>query len=138
MDCFNLSRKAIAHVREYSQASNSPVLHNSHVLHNLIMNNFTNHESPFLFTASIWNKEVSKAGVGFCVLNLNSSLLLAGCCSVDVDSELKANVKAFFLALRCINGTKVAIKHVFTANNQLQDVLENNVEEIVMLSSTQI
>lgn len=76
LDCWLLPSKSVAYVREYFYTSASQPGRN------LILNNFTAHDSPFMIFAAKWNNELTNSGAGFYIFYSNAKILLAGCYSL--------------------------------------------------------
>lgn len=110
----------MAHVREYLLISSS------HCGRNLILNNFSTNDAPFLFSVAVWNCEVVKSSVGFYITNSYSSLICAGCCSTHAESDIEADALALTSTLKCMQDLCIHCKQVFVANGELFKAIKIN------------
>lgn len=92
-----------------------------HSRNNFILTNFTDSDSPIVFTASVMSAELSIAGLGFIISDRTSKLLYAGCCGYPTMSDEDATAKALCFALQAtINWNQnVTIKTVLSPNAEL-------------------
>lgn len=87
-----MSNRAIGHVREFCFSSSLQLKNN------FIMNNFTIVDSPILIVASIYNADLSIAGLSFILSDSNSKVLCSGSCGYPVISSEDAAAKALRFA----------------------------------------
>lgn len=113
LDCYALSLSVIAHVREYFSS------YSSLGGRNLLLNNFSSTDAPFLFSVAVWNRDAVQSGVGFHLSNYNFSLACAGCCSTQAESDIEADALALRTALQCSMDLHILCKHIFVASEDL-------------------
>lgn len=119
LDCYVLSKRAVAHVRDYFSSSSSQSSRN------LLLNNFTNHDGRFLFTAGRWNRDLDNSGASFYIINFNSNLSDVGCNRIKVESEIETEALALRDALFYTQHESMHNKHIFFSYAELNLALKN-------------
>ncbi|XP_039136863.1 uncharacterized protein LOC120274163 [Dioscorea cayenensis subsp. rotundata] len=106
------------HVREYSHSKFSQ---NGK---QLIINNFSYTDSPFLFVATAGNYGSDLFGAGFFIADSNSQFIFASCCNNPAESIIEAEALALLAALGCIFVFDLQIKTIFIASFELHGFLK--------------
>ncbi|KAH7660004.1 Reverse transcriptase zinc-binding domain-containing protein [Dioscorea alata] len=118
-DMLAIPIRAINHVREFSQTSSS------HHGKQLILNNFTFTDNPFLFVSSAGSIENGVFGAGFYLTDTNSQLICAGSCSNCADSVLEADALALSSALGSLFASDLQTCTIFIANAELYYIIKD-------------
>ncbi|KAJ0980786.1 hypothetical protein J5N97_009041 [Dioscorea zingiberensis] len=113
-----IAEKAMEHVQDYYAASANR-LGKSFFL--------TNRPPPgyvCIHSAACWDLTQGKGGAGFCIIDSNACILLAGCCPMQIYSKMDAGVKSVLTAMNwaqrenlSIQGTLVSCTDVWKAAN---------------------
>lgn len=117
-DFHSIPIQPINHVREYYQPSSC------HFGKQLILNNFSITDNPFLFVSSVGNCETGAFGASFYLTNANSLLICAGCCNNHADSILEAEALVLIAALGSILASILHKNTIFIANADLYRLIK--------------
>ncbi|XP_039129019.1 uncharacterized protein LOC120265197 [Dioscorea cayenensis subsp. rotundata] len=118
-DFISIAIRAINHVREYSYS------YPSHSGNQMILNNFTYIDSPFLFISSKGSCETGSFGAGFYLISANSQLLCRlVLCNITAESPIEAEAFALIAALGSLQASDHQIKTIFMANDDLHSTIK--------------
>lgn len=79
---------------------------------------------PFPLFCRFGRENCTNGAAGFIVSNYNSSILLAGCCSIDNATLADIEAKALLLALHAVHSYHSRLHHIFITNRDLHDAIK--------------
>ncbi|KAJ0978384.1 hypothetical protein J5N97_013858 [Dioscorea zingiberensis] len=113
-----IADKAMEHVKDFYSATAERVGKSFYLL---------NRPPPgyvYIYNAACWDLVKGKGGAGFCIIDSNACVLLAGCCPMQICSKMDAGVKSVLTAISwaqrenfSIQGTLVSCTEVWKAVN---------------------
>lgn len=113
-----IAKMAVEHVKEYSSAASEDLGKSFYLLNKPFPGFFC------IYSAACWNAEAGKGGAGFCVIDTNACVHLAGCYNVPIISRLHASVKALLAALDCAIRESLNVQSTFVSCSELWRTLE--------------
>lgn len=120
-DFHSISIRAINHVREYFSSSYCQPGKQ------LILNNYSIADGPFLFVSSLGNCKTGAFGAGFFLSNTNSQIICGGCCNNRADSVLEAEALALTTALGSDLAMNLHVNTIFIANSDLHRLINADI-----------
>lgn len=108
--------------RAFHFAKNNFTSHSPVFGRKLLLNNFTDSDSLFLFSAAYWNEDTKVSSAGFFISNSQYNLSLVGCCPLDASSKLDASIQAIIFALRIVLKDHVSVRNIFISCPDLMDL----------------
>lgn len=91
-----------------------------------------------IFSAVAWNGEIGKGGVGFCLIDYNTSIICVGSFPMELSGRVEMEAKALNVVMEKIPKLNWRCSNIFISSKELWDLIHHNAKTMQWWSYNQI